>query len=208
MTSPTITTNPDTGVRYYDEPGHPLNQQSVDFYVVMRGEMVTNAGGIRWPYINGLAIPDPDLRLYLKEEPKLRADDPAIYTYDSRWGAVDYDRSRRLPGGPAGTWEEELTAIRRSNEELFALVDSIHLQANAALYPENRLPMLQALYEEAKLHESAGTASPVHLQILQERDAVVSAGFANYERAQQLKADVLAGRELDLTVGWTHAIQL
>lgn len=204
MTTPNISTNPDTGVRYYDEPGHPLNEQSVDLFVTMRGDQVINAGGTRWPYINGMPIPDPDLRFYLRGEPKVRAYDTRVFYEVASWGPVDYPNP--LPGGPAGTWEETLTEHLRPIPELLNQVESLRLQANARLYPSNEDPMLGVLLAEAIRRDSEGTATTVMQELLARHQGLVDAGFDNMERARELNAQIQAGQPFDLSAGWVDEI--
>jgi hypothetical protein len=204
MTTPNISTNPETGVRYYDEPGHPLNEQSVDLFVTMRGDTVINAGGIRWPYINGLPIPDPDLRFYLKGEPRVRTHDPRAFIEVASWGPVDYANPRE--GGPAGTWEETLTEQLRPLDELLNQVEAERLQANARLYPSSEDPMLGVLLAEAIRRDSEDTATPVMRDLLSRHQGLVNAGFNNMERAIELKAQILAGGAFDLSAGWDNGL--
>jgi hypothetical protein len=153
----------------------------------------------------GIEYDGADLKFYLKKESKVREYDAQIFYERSAWGPVPYANPK--PGGPAGTWEETLEVFRRPNNELFAQIESRRLQANAAVYPEGELPMLQVLYDEALQRQAALTASATHQEILRKRDAVVAAGMANFERANVLRADVIAGRQFDLNAGWIDAIQ-
>lgn len=204
MADANIKTNPDTGVRYYDEPGHPLNEQSVDLFVTMRGELVTNPGGVRWPYINGLPIPEADLRYYVKADPKIREYDPAIFSENATWGPVDYASPK--PGGPAGTWEETLEVKRRPVEELLNLVEAARLQANSRLYPSNEDPMLAVLLAEAIRRDQEGTATVFMKELLTRHQALVAAGFANMERAAELRRQIEVGQSFDLSSGWVNAL--
>lgn len=204
MTFPAIATNPDTGIRYYNEPGHPLHEQGVDLFVTMRDELVTNPGGIRWPYINGLPIPDPDLRFYLKTEPKVREYDSQIFFEKATWGPVDYASPR--VGGPAGTWEETLEVLRRPVEELVNQVEAARLQANARLYPSNEDPMRNVLLMEAIRRDTEGTATQVMVQMLARHQALVAAGMANEERAAELRQQIEAGQPFDLSAGWVNEL--
>lgn len=202
MTMPNISTNPDTGIRYYDQVGHPLNEKSVDLFVTMRGELVTNASGVRWPNLFGLPYEEPGLRFYLKGAPKVREYDPAVFYEEARWGPVEYANPK--PGGPAGTWEETLTVQRRPVEELLSQVDAALLQANAQLYPANANPMQGLLYEEAIRRHGEGTADELMSQLLIRHRALISAGTKNMERANHLRQLIEAGKPFDLSAGWTY----
>ena len=204
MTSPTITINPDTGVAYYSDPG-PSEGQSVKLFVPLRGDEPTNPGGTRWPNLFGLPYDGTDLKFYLKGEPKTREYDPAIYYEVASWGPVEY--ASPAPGGPAGTWEETLEVIRRPEEELLNQVEAALVQANSRLYPSNVDPMQGVLYDEAIRRKAEGTATQPMIQLLARHDALVAAGFANMDRAAQLRQQIAAGESFDLTAGWTDAIQ-
>jgi hypothetical protein len=204
MTEPNIQTNPDTGIRFYSDPG-PMEGQSVDLFVPLRGETVTNPTGVKWLNLFGNPYSEPGLEFYLKTPARIREYDSELFYELAVWGPVPYANPK--PGGPAGRWEETLEVLRRPNEELFAQIESRRLQANAAVYPEGELPMLQVLYDEALQRQAALTASAAHREILRKRDAVVAAGMANFERANVLRADVIAGRQFDLNAGWVDAIQ-
>ncbi len=203
MTNPTIATNPDTGVRFYADPG-PLEGHSVDLFVPVRGETVTNPSGVPWPWLFGNGYTESGVSFYLKGQPKIRVDDPAIFIFESRWEAVDYASPK--PGGPAGTWEETLEVVRRPAEELLNQVEATRLQANARLYPSNEDPMLAVLLAEAIRRDTEGTATPFMQELLTRHQALVSAGFANMERAAELRQQILAGQPFDLSAGWTNEL--
>jgi hypothetical protein len=203
MTTPNITTNPDTGVRFYADPG-PLEGQSVDLFVPLRGETATNPGGTRWPNLFGLPYDGTDLKFYLKGEPRTREYDPAIFFEVASWGAVDYASTQQ--GGPAGTWEETLTVQRRPVEELLNQVDAALLQANSRLYPANVDPMQGVLYAEAIRRSAEGTATQPMIALLAKHDALVAAGFANLERAAELRQQIQAGDAFDLSAGWVNGL--
>jgi len=203
MTIPNITTNAETGVRFYADPG-PLEGQSVDLFVPLRGETATNPGGGRWPNLFGLPYDGTDLKFYLRGEPKVREYDPAIFYEVASWGAVDYASPQQ--GGPAGTWEEALTVQRRPVEELLNQVDAALLQANSKLYPANVDPMQGVLYAEAIRRSAEGTATQPMLDLLAKHDALVAAGFANLERAAELRTQIQAGDAFDLSAGWVDGL--
>jgi hypothetical protein len=203
MTTPNITTNPGTGVRFYADPG-PLEGQSVDLFVPLRGETATNLGGTRWPNLFGLPYDGTDLKFYLKTEPKVREYDPQIFCEVASWGAVDYTNPE--PGGPAGTWEETLEVQLRPVEELLNQVEATRLQANARLYPSNEDPMLGVLLAEAIRRDTEGTATTFMQELLTRHQALVNAGFANMERAAELRQQIQAGQPFDLSAGWTNEL--
>jgi hypothetical protein len=205
MTTPNISINPDTGVRYYDEPGHPLNEQSVDKFVAIRDDQILHAG-MPWPMINGLPQPDAYLRLYLKTEPKIRVHDTRVFYVTSDWEPVDYPEADLKVGGPVGTYEETLTEHRHSEEDLMNQVEAQLTQANAQLYPSYADPMQNLLYEEAVNAKARGEATPVMLELLSHRKAITDAGMENMERAAELRKDIKAGRPFDLSAGWTYGI--
>jgi hypothetical protein len=199
----TIKTNPDTGVRYYDEPG-AREGQSVDLFVPVRGEEATNPGGARWPNLFGLPYDGTQIRFYLKGQPQVREYDPAIFFEEANWGPVDYSNPKA--GGPVGTWEETLEVKRRPVEELLNQVEAARLQANARLYPSNEDPMLAVLLAEAIRRDQEGTATATMVDLLQRHQSLVAAGYANIERAAELKAQIEAGQPFDLSAGWVNEL--
>lgn len=203
MTQPNIATNPETGVRYYTDDG-PLEGISVDYFVPVRDGEATNPAGDRWPLRFGRPFDGTDIRFYLRGEPKIREYDPALFFGEAKWGAIDYAKPK--PGGPAGTWEETLEVKRRPNSELLLQVDAARLQANARLYPANEDPMRSVLLAEAIRRDQEGTTTPFLQGLLTQHQALVEAGLANEERAQELRAAILAGQPFDLSAGWTNEI--
>jgi hypothetical protein len=201
MTTPTIQTNSDTGVRFYADPG-PQEGQSVDLFVPLRGETATNPGGTRWPNLFGLPYDGTELQFYLKGESKVREYDPAIFYEVATWGAIDYASPKA--GGPAGTWEETLEVLRRPVEELLNQVEAARLQANARLYPSNEDPMLGVLLAEAIRRDAEGTATSFMAELLTRHQALVHAGFQNMERAAELRQQIEAGQPFNLSTGWIN----
>ena len=203
MTTPNITTNPDTGVRYYADHG-PMEGKSVDLFVPLRGETATNTRGGRWPNLFGLPYDDPELKFYLRGESKVREYDPAIFFEVASWGAVEYANPQQ--GSPAGTWEETLDVRRRPVEELLNQVDAALLQANSKLYPANVDPMQGVLYAEAIRRSAEGTATQPMIDLLARHEALVAAGFANMERAAELRQQIQAGDAFDISAGWVNEL--
>jgi hypothetical protein len=62
------------------------------------------------------------------------------------------------------------------------------------------------LYEEAVNAKARGEATPVMLELLSLRKVITDAGMQNLERAAELRADIKAGRAIDLSAGWTYGI--
>jgi len=203
MTTPNITTNAETGVRFYADPG-PLEGQSVDLFVPLRGDTATNPGGGRWPNLFGLPYDGTDLKFYLRGEPKVREYDPAIFYEVASWNPVEYANPKA--GGPAGTWEETLEVLKRPEAELLNQVDAALLQANSKLYPANVDPMQGVLYAEAIRRSAEGTATQPMIDLMAKHDTLVAAGFANLERAAELRQQIQAGDAFDLSAGWTNEI--
>jgi hypothetical protein len=199
----TIKTSPDTGVRYYDEPG-PREGQSVDLFVPVRGDVPTNPSGARWPNLFGLPYDGTQLRFYLLGKPQVREYDPQIFYEEARWGPVDYPNPK--PGGPVGTWEETLEVKRRPAQELLNQVEAARLQANARLYPSNEDPMLAVLLAEAIRRDQEGTATATMIDLLQRHQALVAAGYSNIERAAELRQQIQAGEPFDLSAGWVNEL--
>ena len=199
----TIATNPDTGIRYYSDPG-PQEGVSVDLFVSVRGEIVTNPGGARWPNLFGIPYEEPGLAFYLKTAPKVREYDDRIFYEVATWGPTDYSDPRL--GGPSGAWEESLEIIRRPEGELLNQVESMRLQANARLYPANQDPILRELLTEARARDAAGTASPEMIELLVRHQAIIDAGFKNLERAAELKQQIADGKPFDLAEGWINEL--
>jgi hypothetical protein len=199
----TIKTNPDTGVRFYDEQG-PREGQSVDLFVPVRGNVPTNPAGIKWPNLFGLPYDGTQIKFYLRGEPQVREYDSQIFYEVASWGPVDYPNPK--PGGPAGTWEEALEVLRRPEEELFQQVEAARLQANSRLYPSNEDPMMAVLLAEAIRRDQEGTATTVMIELLQRHQGLVQAGYANEERAKELRQQIKAGQPFDLSAGWINEL--
>jgi hypothetical protein len=205
MANPTIATNPDTGIRYYSQSGPGIREgQSVDLFVPLRGDTPTNPGGVEWPNLFGLPYEETGLSFYLKTPPKLRVEDEAIFFHRSTWSAVDYENPS--PGGPAGTWEETLEVLRRPNEELFAQVEAIRLQANSRLYPGSEDPMLGLMLKEAVDRDNKQQASQEMVQLLARQQSIVNAGFANLERAKELRQQIINNQPFNLYEGWVNEV--
>jgi hypothetical protein len=200
----TIKTNPDTGVRFYEEQG-PREGQSVDLFVPVRGERATNPGGVRWPNLFGQAYDGTEIRFYLKGESQVREYDPQIFYERASWGPVDYPNPR--PGAPAGTWEETLEVLRRPEEELLNQVEAARLLANSRVYPSNEDPMLGVLLAEAIRRDQDGTATPFMIGLLKRHQSLVQAGFQNEERAEELRQQIRAGEDFDLATGWANVLE-
>jgi hypothetical protein len=176
----------------------------VDLFVPVRGEEATNPGGARWPNLFGLPYDGTQIRFYLKGQPQVREYDPAIFFEEANWGPVDYSNPKA--GGPVGTWEETLEVKRRPVEELLNQVEAARLQANARLYPSNEDPMLAVLLAEAIRRDQEGTATATMVDLLQRHQSLVAAGYANIERAAELKAQIEAGQPFDLSAGWVNEL--
>ena len=189
MTTDTIQTNHDTGIRYYNEPG-PREGQSVDLFVPLRGDVPTNPGEAHWPNLFGLPYDGTQHRFYLLGKPQVRKYDPQIFYEEARWGPVDYPNPKA--GGPVGTWEETLEVKRRPVEELLNQVEAAWL--------------LGELLVEAIRRDTEGTATPFMQELLTRHQALVAAGFANMERAAELKAQIQAGESFDLSAGWVNEL--
>ena len=198
-----IATNPDTGIRYYSDPG-PQEGASVDLFIAIRGDVVTNSGGIRWPNLFGSPYDEPGLAFYLKTPPKIREFDDRVFYEVSTWGPVDYADPK--PGGPHGTWEETLEVIKHPEDILLRQVEAELLQANSRLYPANQDPLLRELVNEARLRDAAGTATEEMIDMLFRHQAVLDAGRKNFERSVELKKQIVDGESFDLTAGWTYEI--
>jgi len=201
----TIKTNPDTGVRYYDEQG--LREgHSVDLFVPLRGNVPTNPAGVEWPNLFGLPYDGTQIKFYLKGEPEVREYDSQIFYEVASWGPVDYSSPKA--GGPAGTWEETLEVFRRPDEELLNQVEATRLQANSRLYPSSEDPMLAVLLAEAIRRDQEGTATAAMVDLLQRHQALVAAGYSNIERAAELRQQIESGQPFDLSAGWVNELPL
>jgi hypothetical protein len=66
--------------------------------------------------------------------------------------------------------------------------------------------MLGVLLAEAIRRDAEGTATPFMQELLTRHQALVNAGFANMERAAELRQQILAGQPFDLSAGWTNEL--
>ena len=126
MTANTAT-NPLTGVEYYLDG--PLERQSVKLYVPVVNGQVLNPSGVRWP-VGGGGVHDEPADYYERVEliqvpfdPKLFKIDPAT----SGWGLHPKRNAQgefvAVPDGhPKGTYMEVQNVVRKSMDELKALV--------------------------------------------------------------------------------------
>jgi hypothetical protein len=201
MTILNIATNPDTGVRYYADPG-ALEGRSVDLFVPLRGDTVTNPGGTHWPNLFGLPYEEQGLKFYLKGSPKLREYDPEMLFEIAAWGPVEYAAPKA--GGPAGTWEETVEVLRHSEEVLLNQVEAYRLQANSQLYPSSEDPLLSVLLADAIQHDRDNTATREMRELLIRHQGMVAAGFKNLERARVLRQQIQGGEAFSLSEGWTY----
>jgi methylphosphotriester-DNA--protein-cysteine methyltransferase len=103
-------------------------------------------------------------------------------------------------------WEEALEVLRRPEEELFQQVEAARLQANSRLYPSNEDPMMAVLLAEAIRRDQEGTATTVMIELLQRHQGLVLAGYANEERAKELRQQIKSGQPFDLSAGWINEL--
>jgi hypothetical protein len=66
--------------------------------------------------------------------------------------------------------------------------------------------MQAVLYNEAIRRSADGTATQPMIELLAKHDALVAAGFANLERAAELRQQIQAGSAFDLSAGWVNEI--
>jgi hypothetical protein len=66
--------------------------------------------------------------------------------------------------------------------------------------------MLGVLLAEAIRRDTEGTATAFMQELLTRHQALVNAGFANMERAAELREQILAGQPFDLSTGWTNEL--
>ena len=203
MTAPNIATNADTGVRYYTDPG-PQEGHSVDLFVPLRNEVITNAAGTEWPNLLGLPEDRPELVWYLKTAPQPREYDDRTHFEVSNWGPVLYTNPK--PGGPLGTWEETLEVRPHSQAVLIDQVEAAYSQANSRLYPANQDPLIRELFEEASARDKDNEASAAQQELLIFRQKIRDAGMVNFQRKAALIADIEAGRAFDLSAGWVNEV--
>jgi hypothetical protein len=203
MPTPNIVTNPDTGVRYYADPG-PQEGHSVDLFVPLRDGVVTNPTGTKWPNLFGLPEDRPELVWYLKAAPQPREYDNRTHFEVATWAPVPYVNPK--PGGPLGKWEETLEVKPHPQNVLIGQVESAFSQANFRLYPGNRDPLFRELLDEAERLDSLNQATTAQQELLVLRQKIRDAGMANLERQAELIADIKAGRVIDLSAGWINEV--
>ena len=203
MTAPSIATNPDTGIRYYTDPG-PRHGHGVDLFVPLRDGVITNATGTEWPNLFGLPEDLPELVWYLKTASQPREYDNRTHFEVAAWGPVPYASPK--PGGPLGTWEETLEVKPHPQDVLIDQVESAFSQANSRLYPANQEPLIRELFEDADARDKDNEATPAQQELLVFRQKIRDAGMANVERRTALIADIKAGRAFDLSAGWVNEV--
>jgi hypothetical protein len=131
------TTNPATGVEYYVEG--PQEGQSVKLFVPVVNGQVLNPNGVRWPFLFG-GKHDQAADYYERLELTPVSFDPRAFKIDpaaSGWGLHPRRNAEgefvAVPDGhPKGIFKETQSVVRRSMDELKALVrgycDSFNLQ--------------------------------------------------------------------------------
>jgi hypothetical protein len=203
MPTPNIATNPDTGVRYYADPG-PQGGHSVDLFVPLRNGEVTNPSGAPWPNLFGLPEDRPELVWYLKTAPQVREYDDRTHYEIATWGPVPYASPK--PGGPLGTWEETLEVKPHPQDKLIGQVEAAYSQANSRLYPPNGDPLFRELLDEAEERDKVNQATPAMQELLALRQRIRDAGQANWERQLFLIEEIKAGRPVDLSACWVNEV--
>ena len=126
MTANTAT-NPLTGVEYYLDG--PLERQSVKLYVPVVNGQVLNPSGVRWP-VGGGGVHDEPADYYERVELIPVPFDPKLFKIDpstSGWGLHPKRNAQgefvAVPNGhPKGTYMEVQNVVRKSMDELKALV--------------------------------------------------------------------------------------
>ena len=121
------TTNPTTGVEYYTDGS--LEGQSVKLYVAVTDDQVRNPSGVRWPFLFG-GEHDQAADYYERVElipvpfdPKLFKIDPATSGWRLHPKRNAQGEFVAVPDGhPKGTYMEVQNVVRKSTDELKALV--------------------------------------------------------------------------------------
>jgi hypothetical protein len=199
-----ILTNPQTGIRYDSVSLKPL-----DRFVVTQGEDLTHpsAFSVEWRALQGNPIIDG----FIPGERWWKIVYTELPTYDFRYATTDTwaaypGEEPEAEGYPAGEWKAARTATLRSNEELYAIIDSQKKAANNTIYPDGDDPSRRALVEDARERKAAGTAGVIEMAILEEHESRIMQMKQNEQHAINLKAAASSGNGFDPTSGWVYGV--
>jgi hypothetical protein len=208
MTTPTIATNPVTGVEYYADG--PLDGQSVKLYVAVTDGQVRNPNGVRWPFTNG-SVHDQAADFYEIVPFAPVPFDPELFRVDdenSGWALIPTPGA--LPGHPQGTYEKTEVIIRRSKAELRQLVQGYAARAHGELWPQEPGYDQKVAYADKEI--AKGSQAQHFFDLIARHEQLIAASFANDARRDQLYAEIEAAGEtgpVDFIVseGWINGIE-
>jgi hypothetical protein len=208
MTTPTIATNPVTGVEYYADGS--LDGQSVKFYVAVTNGQVRNPNGDRWPFGNG-GVHDKAADYYEIIPFAPIPFDSELFRVDdqnSGWNVVPTPGA--LPGHPQGTYERTEAIIRRSSAELRQLAKGYADRANGELWPQEQGYAEKLAY--AKEQIAANNDLQQFRDLVARHEQLIAASFANDARLAQIYAEIETAGEtgpVDFIVseGWVNGIE-
>jgi hypothetical protein len=203
----TTTTNPTTGVEYYNDG--PLERQSVKFYVPVTDYQVRQPNGVRWP-VGGGAAHDEPADYYERVSFVSTPYDPELYAIDSENSGWELHPTRNdqgefaaVPDGhPKGTYRYKETIKRRSVAELKTLAKGYADRYNAMLWPQENGYTEKREYAERQV--AANNRLPDFLALIARHEALLAASFHNDARLRQLYAEIDAAGEdgaVDFVVG-------
>ena len=206
----TTTTNPATGVKYYNVG--PRDGESVARYVPVLNGQVVNPNGVIWPVANG-GIHDKNER-YFEVVPFAPVPfDPELYFVDN--ATSGWSLKPRVPaapiGHPQGTYERTEVIKRRASAELKILAKGYADQANSGLWPQEQGYAEKLAY--AKEQIAANNNLQQFQNILARHEQLLAASFSNDARLAQIYAEIDAAGDdgpVDFIVseGWVNGIEL
>jgi hypothetical protein len=185
----TITTNPTTGIEYYEDG--PQEGQSVKLFVAVTDGQVRNPAGSRWPFQYGRPHDQP--ADYYELVPFTPVPfDPELFHVDdttSGWNLV------LKPGGapdghPKGTYVRSENIKRRTIAELKILAKGYADRYNAMLWPQENGYTEKLQYAEKQV--AANNRLPQFTNLIARHEALLQASFHNDARLAQLYSEIEA----------------
>lgn len=186
--------NPETGIDFYS-----------DRFVVIKNGVITNYMA-SWPRLDGGPVAGglpADEQWFKRCAPADRSIYDHRFSITSTWDGLPADPPA-AEGHPTGEWKEVLSAVLRPEMELKQQVDAACQAANVTIHPESADPSYQVRVSRAITRKMNGTHTEEDTALLVALDEKADLLQQNEVRRAELYANIEAGEEYDLTVGWLY----
>jgi hypothetical protein len=185
----TITTNPITGIEYYEDG--PQEGQSVKLFVAVTDGQVRNPSGSRWPFQYGRPHDQPADYYELVPFTPVPFDPELFHVDDTTSGWNLVSRPDEAPDGhPKGTYVRSENIKRRSIAELKLLAKGYADRYNAMLWPQENGYTEKLHYAEKQV--VANNRLPQFTNLVKRHEALIQASFHNDARLAQLYSEIEA----------------